>query len=137
MTDQLQSSRDQGTPPAGRPEQTDHDRTGPPSSTQDSTALDSTDAGRPADDGTVYRSAGHDSVVDQTSVDESVAEVEDDDTPRHGTQREIVLDDEDIERLLSRRRRRRGQKRTVRVEGGCTWGDVDQATHAFGLATPS
>jgi len=26
--------------------------------------------------------------------------------------------------------------RTVRVEGGCTWGDVDRATHAFGLATP-
>lgn len=26
---------------------------------------------------------------------------------------------------------------TVRVEGGCTWGDVDHATHAFGLATPS
>ena len=51
-------------------------------------------------------------------VDESVAEVEDDDTPRHGAQREIVLDDEDVERLLSRRRRRRGQKRTVRVEGG-------------------
>ncbi|MDZ8184923.1 MAG: FAD-binding oxidoreductase [Nostoc sp. ChiSLP02] len=27
--------------------------------------------------------------------------------------------------------------RTVRVEGGCTWGDVDSATHAFGLAVPS
>src|SRR5712692_3445515 len=27
--------------------------------------------------------------------------------------------------------------RTVRVEGGSTWGDVDHATHAFGLATPS
>jgi FAD/FMN-containing dehydrogenase len=27
--------------------------------------------------------------------------------------------------------------RTVRVEGGCTWGDVDHATHAFGLATVS
>jgi FAD/FMN-containing dehydrogenase len=27
--------------------------------------------------------------------------------------------------------------RTARVEGGCTWGDVDHATHAFGLATPS
>jgi RNA polymerase primary sigma factor len=52
-------------------------------------------------------------------VDETVAEVEDDDeAPRHGAQREIVLDDEDIERLLSRRRRRRGQKRVVRVEGG-------------------
>lgn len=29
------------------------------------------------------------------------------------------------------------QARTVRVEGGCTWGDVDHATHAFGMATPS
>jgi FAD/FMN-containing dehydrogenase len=27
--------------------------------------------------------------------------------------------------------------RTVRVEGGCTWNDVDHATHAFGLAVPS
>jgi FAD/FMN-containing dehydrogenase len=27
--------------------------------------------------------------------------------------------------------------RTVRVAGGNTWGDVDHATHAFGLATPS
>jgi FAD/FMN-containing dehydrogenase len=27
--------------------------------------------------------------------------------------------------------------RIVRVEGGCTWGDVDHATHAFGLAAPS
>jgi len=27
--------------------------------------------------------------------------------------------------------------RTVRVEGGCVWADVDHATHAFGLATPS
>ncbi len=27
--------------------------------------------------------------------------------------------------------------RMVRVEGGCTWGDVDHATHPFGLATPS
>jgi len=27
--------------------------------------------------------------------------------------------------------------RTVRVEGGCTWGEVDHATHPFGLATPS
>ena len=26
--------------------------------------------------------------------------------------------------------------RTVRVEGGCTWGEVDHATHAFGLAVP-
>jgi FAD/FMN-containing dehydrogenase len=27
--------------------------------------------------------------------------------------------------------------RTAMVGGGCTWGDVDHATHAFGLATPS
>ncbi|MGH9629842.1 MAG: FAD-binding oxidoreductase, partial [Bryobacteraceae bacterium] len=27
--------------------------------------------------------------------------------------------------------------RTARVEGGCTWGCVDHATHVFGLATPS
>jgi FAD/FMN-containing dehydrogenase len=27
--------------------------------------------------------------------------------------------------------------RTVRVDAGCTWGDVDHATGAFGLATPS
>ena len=27
--------------------------------------------------------------------------------------------------------------RTVRVEGGATWADVDHATHPFGLATPS
>jgi FAD/FMN-containing dehydrogenase len=26
---------------------------------------------------------------------------------------------------------------TVRVDGGCTWADVDHATHAFGKATPS
>lgn len=28
-------------------------------------------------------------------------------------------------------------EKTVRVEGGCTWGDVDHVTHAFGMATPS
>jgi FAD/FMN-containing dehydrogenase len=27
--------------------------------------------------------------------------------------------------------------RNVRVEGGCTWGDVDHATYAFGLAVPA
>jgi len=27
--------------------------------------------------------------------------------------------------------------KTVVVGGGCTWGDVDHATHAFGMATPS
>jgi FAD/FMN-containing dehydrogenase len=26
---------------------------------------------------------------------------------------------------------------TVRVGGGCTWGDVDHATHAFGRAVPT
>lgn len=29
------------------------------------------------------------------------------------------------------------EKRTVRVEGGCTWGEVDRATHVHGLAVPS
>jgi FAD/FMN-containing dehydrogenase len=29
------------------------------------------------------------------------------------------------------------ESRTVTVGGGCVWGDVDHATHAFGLATPS
>ncbi|RKH48178.1 FAD-binding oxidoreductase [Corallococcus sicarius] len=29
------------------------------------------------------------------------------------------------------------EARTVRVAGGCVWGDVDHATHAFGLAVPS
>ena len=29
------------------------------------------------------------------------------------------------------------EAKTVRVGGGCTWGDVDHATHAFGMATPS
>jgi hypothetical protein len=29
------------------------------------------------------------------------------------------------------------KERTVRTGGGCTWGDVDHATHAFGMATPS
>jgi FAD/FMN-containing dehydrogenase len=28
------------------------------------------------------------------------------------------------------------EARTATVQGGCTWGDVDHATHAFGLATP-
>src|ERR1700681_1935046 len=27
--------------------------------------------------------------------------------------------------------------RAVRAEGGCVWGDVDHATHALGMATPS
>ncbi|MFL6072383.1 MAG: FAD-binding oxidoreductase [Mycobacteriales bacterium] len=29
------------------------------------------------------------------------------------------------------------QARTVRADAGCTWGDVDHATSAFGMATPS
>lgn len=29
------------------------------------------------------------------------------------------------------------ERRTVRVDGGCVWGDVDHATAAFGMATPS
>jgi FAD/FMN-containing dehydrogenase len=29
------------------------------------------------------------------------------------------------------------EARTVRVEGGCVWSQVDHATHAFGMATPS
>jgi FAD/FMN-containing dehydrogenase len=29
------------------------------------------------------------------------------------------------------------EERTAQVEGGCRWGDVDHATHAFGMATPS
>jgi FAD/FMN-containing dehydrogenase len=28
------------------------------------------------------------------------------------------------------------ERRTAQVEGGCTWGDLDAATHTFGLATP-
>lgn len=29
------------------------------------------------------------------------------------------------------------KRKTVRVEGGCTWGQVDHATHAFGMAVPA
>ena len=29
------------------------------------------------------------------------------------------------------------QAKTVRVQGGCVWGDVDHATHAFGMAVPN
>src|SRR6266540_5570358 len=28
------------------------------------------------------------------------------------------------------------QRRTAHAQGGCTWGDLDHATHAFGLAAP-
>src|SRR5207247_1822233 len=30
-----------------------------------------------------------------------------------------------------------GAGRTVRVAAGCVWGDVDHATHPFGLAVPT
>jgi FAD/FMN-containing dehydrogenase len=29
------------------------------------------------------------------------------------------------------------EARIARVDGGCTWGGVDRATHAYGLAVPS
>lgn len=29
------------------------------------------------------------------------------------------------------------QAKTVVAGGGCTWGDIDHATHVFGMATPS
>ena len=38
-------------------------------------------------------------------VDETVHDEEDDETPPRGAAREVVLDDEDVERLLTRRRR--------------------------------
>ena len=50
------------------------------------------------------------------TVDDSVAEV-DDPTPPRGS-RGVVIDEEDVERLLTRRRRRRGQKRATRVDAG-------------------
>jgi hypothetical protein len=28
------------------------------------------------------------------------------------------------------------ERETVRAQGGCTWGDLDHATHGFGMATP-
>jgi RNA polymerase primary sigma factor len=49
------------------------------------------------------------------SVDESVDEDEDE-TPAHGAVQ--VLPEEDVERLLTRRRRRRGQKRAARGDAG-------------------
>ena len=51
------------------------------------------------------------------AVDDAVDDV-DDETPTEGVPRPVALDDEDVERLLTRRRRRRGQKRAVRVDGG-------------------
>jgi RNA polymerase primary sigma factor len=51
------------------------------------------------------------------AVDETV-DVDADETPPTGAQREAMAEDEDVERLLTRRRRRRGQKRTAKGEGG-------------------
>ena len=42
-----------------------------------------------------------------------------------------------IDLSLMRSTTRRPGEHTVRVDGGCTWGDVDHATGAFGMATPS
>jgi RNA polymerase primary sigma factor len=51
------------------------------------------------------------------TVDETV-DVDADETPPTGAQRAAMAEDEDVERLLTRRRRRRGQKRTAKGEGG-------------------
>ena len=42
-----------------------------------------------------------------------------------------------IDLSLMRSVRVKPSARTVRAEGGCTGGDVDHATHAFGMATPT
>jgi len=42
-----------------------------------------------------------------------------------------------IDPSLMRSVRAKPSARTVRAEGGCTGGDVDHATHAFGMATPT
>ena len=52
------------------------------------------------------------------TIDESVDHHDDGDTPALGVQREVLVEDEDIERLLTRRRRRRGQKRAAKGDGG-------------------
>ena len=52
------------------------------------------------------------------TVDETVDDDAEDESPTRGTQREMLVEDEDIERLLTRRRRRRGQKRTAKGDGG-------------------
>jgi len=63
--------------------------------------------------------AAHGIVVDDTVGDDAV-----DTTPVHGSERErdvrvdLFVDDDDVERLLGRRRRRRGAKRTARVDAG-------------------
>jgi len=56
--------------------------------------------------------AGAGITVDETVDDDA------DETPPTGAQREAIAEDEDVERLLTRRRRRRGQKRTAKGEGG-------------------
>ncbi|HUF97994.1 MAG TPA: RNA polymerase sigma factor RpoD [Ilumatobacter sp.] len=50
-------------------------------------------------------------------IDDAVDGVEDV-TPPRGSVREVAVDDEDVERLLARRRRSRGQKRSPRGDGG-------------------
>jgi RNA polymerase primary sigma factor len=63
--------------------------------------------------------AAHGIAVDDTVGDDAV-----DTTPAHGSERErdvrvdLFIDDDDVERLLGRRRRRRGAKRTARVDAG-------------------
>lgn len=42
-----------------------------------------------------------------------------------------------IDLSLLKDRRVDPKARTVRVGGGCVWGEVDHAAHAFGMATPS
>ena len=42
-----------------------------------------------------------------------------------------------IDLSLMRSVRVKPAARTARAEGGCTGGDVDHATHAFGMATPT
>lgn len=51
----------------------------------------------------------------------------------------LALCDDGLVIDLSRMRGLRvdGEHNTVRAGGGCVWGDVDHATHAFGLAVPS
>ena len=53
-------------------------------------------------------------------IDDTVADDTGDSTPPRGAEREreMVIDDEDVERLLARRRRRRGVKRAPRGDAG-------------------
>ncbi len=52
------------------------------------------------------------------SIDDSVGDQVEDETPAEGSVRSVVVEDEDIERLLARRRRSRGQKRSPRGDAG-------------------